>query len=336
MELTSFNTVYADKYDTIYYVSNGLIPVRDPSIDFTGTVSGNTQKALWSDYHDFEDLPQQFNPSAGYLFNTNHSPFKASGLADNLNPDNYPKSMNYLLRDNNRSARFREIMPETGTISYAQFKEIKYDGQLPKELNFRTNMESLFGLNPSKYPEIAKQIESINNWDKRSGIESEGAAVFAFVYYYWWDKFAENGRSFETTLTEAESVESLLAAKNHFKTHFGKESVTLGEYQKLVRGDKVLPLPGIDDVITAMRSLPWENGMRKGTQGESYIMMVRFGEGLPKIETINVFGASNDLDSPHFDDQTELFLDQKLKPMSLDKAEVLKTAKEIYNPGDKK
>lgn len=336
MELTSFNTVYADKYDTIYYVSNGLIPVRDPSIDFTGTVSGNTQKALWSDYHDFEDLPQQFNPSAGYLFNTNHSPFKASGLVDNLNPDNYPKSMNYLLLDNNRSARFREIMPETGTISYLQFKEIKYDGQLPEKLAFRTNMESLFGLNPSEYPEISKQIESINNWDKRSGIESEGAAVFAFVYYYWWDKFAENGRSFETTLTEVESVESLLAAKNHFQTHFGKESVTLGEYQKLVRGEKALPLPGIDDVITAMRSLPWENGMRKGTQGESYIMMVRFGGGLPKIETINVFGASNDPDSPHFDDQMELFLDQKLKPMSLDKAEVLKTAKEIYNPGDKK
>jgi acyl-homoserine-lactone acylase len=65
-------------------------------------------------------------------------------------------------------------------------------------------------------------------------------------------------------------------------------------------------------------------------------MMVRFGEGLPKIETINVFGSSNDPDSPHFDDQMELFLDQKLKPMSLDKAEVLKTATEIYNPGGKK
>jgi len=82
-----------------------------------------------------------------------------------------------------------------------------------------------------------------------------------------------------------------------------------------------------------MRSLPWENGMRKGVQGESYIMMVRFGEGLPKIETINVFGASNDPDSPHFDDQMELFLAQKLKPMTLDKAEVLKNAKRVYSPG---
>jgi acyl-homoserine-lactone acylase len=131
-------------------------------------------------------------------------------------------------------------------------------------------------------------------------------------------------------------VESLQAAKLHFETYFGKELVELGEYQKLVRGKKSLPLPGIDDVITAMRSLPWENGMRKGTQGESYIMMVRFGEGLPQIETINVYGANNDPESPHYDDQMELFLAQKLKPMSLDKAEVMKNAKRVYNPGVKK
>lgn len=334
MELTSFNTVYADKYDTIFYVSNGLIPVRDPSIDFTGTVSGNTKKALWTDYHNFKDLPQQYNPSSGYLFNTNNSPFKASGIADNLDPDNFPKSMNYLLRDNNRSTRFRELMPDTGRISYERFKEIKYDGQLPEKMAFRTNMESLFSLNPDQYPEIAKQIEVLNNWDKTSGIESEGAAIFTFVYFYWWDKFSESGRSWETTLSESESVESLQAAKIHFETHFGKELVTLGEYQKLVRGDKALPLQGIDDVITAMRSLPWENGMRKGVQGESYIMMVKFGEGLPKIETINVFGATNDPESPHFDDQMQLFLDQKLKPMTLDKAEVLKNAMRIYHPGE--
>lgn len=335
MELTSFNTIYADKYDTIYFVSNGLIPIRNPSIDFTGTVAGNTKKSLWTDYHDFEDLPQQLNPASGYLFNTNHSPFKASGLADNLNPDQYPKSMNYILRDNNRSTRFREIMPESEKISYERFKEIKYDGQLPEKLAFRTNMESLFDLNPGKYPEISKQIEAINSWDKNSGIESEGAAVFAFVYYYWWDKFAENGRGWETILTEAESVESLNAAKIHFQTYFGKELVNLGEYQKLVRGNKAMPLPGIDDVITAMRSLPWENGMRRGTQGESYIMIVRFGEGLPKIETINVFGASNNPDSPHYDDQMEFYLNQKLKPMSLDKHKVLENAKRVYHPVNK-
>jgi len=56
-------------------------------------------------------------------------------------------------------------------------------------------------------------------------------------------------------------------------------------------------------------------------------MMVQFGDGLPQIETINVYGASNDPESPHYEwSGWELFLAQKLKTMSLDKAEVMKNA----------
>ncbi|MFC3878685.1 penicillin acylase family protein [Algoriphagus namhaensis] len=333
MQLTSFNTVYADKNDTIFYVSNALLPVRNTEIDYTETSAGNSREALWDSYHSFSDLPQQINPSSGYLFNTNHSPFLASAYPDNLNLDDYPANMNYLRRDNNRSTRFRELMNDSTILSYQDFKRIKYDGQLPEKLAFRTNMEALFNLDEKDHPEISQQILAIKNWDKKSGIESEGAAVFAFQYYYWWEKFEQAGRSWETTLSEEEAAEGLRAAKVHFEKFFGKEIVTLGEYQKLVRGEKALPLWGIDDVITAMRSVPLKDGTRKGVQGESYIMMVRFGEGLPKIETVNVFGASNRPESSHYDDQMELYLKQDLKPMSLDKSEVYSNAQRIYHPG---
>ncbi|GMQ26974.1 acylase [Algoriphagus sp. oki45] len=334
MQLTNFNTVYADRYDTIFYVSNGLLPKRSPGFDYSGTVPGNTKKTLWTEFHTFSELPQQVNPPSGYLFNTNHSPFKASSYTDNLHPEDYPTEMGYILRDNNRSMRFRELMPDTGRISYEEFKRIKFDQTLPKKLDFRTDMEVLFQLVTLKYPELSEQIKTLATWDKSAGVESEGAALFAFIYYYWWDEFAKTGRSFETVLTEEEAIQGIQAAKTHFETHFGKSLVPLGEYQKLVRGDKALPLWGIDDVIAAMRSTPWENGMRKGAQGESYIMMVKFGDGLPEIETINVYGASNRPESPHYSDQMEYFLNRKLKPMSLDKETVLKSAKRIYRPGD--
>lgn len=334
VQLTSFNTVYADKYDTVFYVSNALLPIRNPKYEYTETVPGNTQETNWSSYHTFEDLPQYLNPTSGYLFNTNHSPFTASDSADNLDPNNFAEEMDFSRRENNRSTRFREIMPKEGLLSWEDFERIKFDDQLPEVLAFRTNMDALFSLDPEKFPEIKAQIETLKNWNKRGDINSEGASLFAFSYYYWWEKFEENGRKWETTLSEEEAAEGLLKAKEHFESHFGKELVTLGEYQKLVRGEKALPLWGLDDVITAMRSEPWKNGMRKGVQGESYIMMVRFGEGLPKIETINVFGASNRPDSPHYDDQMERFLARDLKPMSLDKKSVLKDAVRVYHPGE--
>ena len=131
--------------------------------------------------------------------------------------------------------------------------------------------------------------------------------------------------------------EDYAAAIDHTKTylleHFGKVAITLGEYQKLVRGKKSYPLGGVADVIAAMNSVPYENGQVKGNSGESYIMLIRYPEeGLPIIETVNVFGASNRPESPHYDDQIPLFLNQERKSMTLDIEEVKKNAKRIYHP----
>jgi acyl-homoserine-lactone acylase len=74
---------------------------------------------------------------------------------------------------------------------------------------------------------------------------------------------------------------------------------------------------------------------RKITGGDAYVAMVRFPkQGLPIIETVNTYGASAKEGSPHFDDQVPLFLQQKTKSMTLDKARVMATAKRIYHPGE--
>lgn len=334
MQLSNFNTIYADKYDTIFFVSNGLLPERTRGFDYSGTVPGNTRKTLWTEFHAFSDLPQQINPSSGYLYNTNHSPFKASSYSDNLNSENFPSEMGFNLLDNNRSLRFRELMLDSGKISWEDFERIKYDQKLPSTFAFQTDMSNLFHLDSAKYPDLEKQISTLKNWNKEAAIESKGAALFAFIYYYWWDEFVKARRSFEAKLSEAEAIQGIRVAKTHFETHFGKELVGLGEYQKLVRGNMVLPIWGIDDVLTTIRSTPWENGMRKAAQGESYILMVKFGDGLPVIESINVYGASNRPESPHYSDQMERFISRDLKPMTLDKSEVLRTAKRVYRPGE--
>jgi acyl-homoserine-lactone acylase len=232
MALPGFNTVYADRYDTIFYVSNALLPKRPDGIDFTGIVQGNSKKVLWEDYYAFRDLPQQTNPTSGFLYNTNHSPFKASAEGDNLKPEAYPKNMNYLLKDNNRSLRFRELMPDTGRLSYEQFKLIKFDKQLPDRLAYNVDLNPLLQLDSGKYPDIAMAIAALNTWDKKTEIDSKGAALFAFVYYYWRDKGLQSG-----VLSEQQAVEGIRKAVAHFSTHFGEELVGLGTYQKLIRGE---------------------------------------------------------------------------------------------------
>ncbi len=106
----------------------------------------------------------------------------------------------------------------------------------------------------------------------------------------------------------------------------------LGDYQKHVRGDKSIPLPGLPDVLTAMYSIAWKDGMVKGNQGESYIELVRFTKEGPIIESINTYGASAKKQSPHYTDQMEMFAEQKTKKMSLKKEDAYKNAIRVYHP----
>jgi acyl-homoserine-lactone acylase len=114
--------------------------------------------------------------------------------------------------------------------------------------------------------------------------------------------------------------------------YFGTVEVPLGRFQRLVRGNKELPLGGVPDVITSMWVSPYKNGRYKADAGESYIELVRFTPDGPIIESVSPYGTSNKPESKHYDDQMELFLNKKLKSMSMNKETILKEAERIYHP----
>ena len=331
--IAGFNTVYADKNDTIFYVSNGKIPIRNPKYDWSKTLPGNTSETLWNTFHPFEDLPQIINPKAGYLFNTNNTPFDATAADENLLPQNFDKTMGIETWENNRSMRFVELMKGKQKLSYEDFKSIKYDLQLPQKLSYFTDLSELFKLDPKAYPNLEKVIIKIQRWDKRANADNPDAAAYMLFFNYFKEKFARTGENYFKKLSVDECIEGLKHTNEHLLKYFGTLDVTLGDVQKLVRGNKELPISGIFDVISAMDTKPYINGKYKAQQGESYIALVQFSKtGLPEIETVNCYGASNHADSPHYDDQMEMFVNQKTKKMTLDKATVLKEAERIYSP----
>jgi acyl-homoserine-lactone acylase len=121
---------------------------------------------------------------------------------------------------------------------------------------------------------------------------------------------------------------------DYMQANFGNTDIALGDLQKLVRGNKEWPLGGFPDVLSPQWTMPIKNGRLKSIGGDGLIMFVRFAkEGLPKIETINVYGASAKPGNKHFDDQVEMYLKQQTKPMTLDKAEVYRNAERVYHPG---
>jgi acyl-homoserine-lactone acylase len=329
--ISGYNLVYADKRDTIFYLSNGKLPLRDSTYNWKGTLPGNTSKTLWTAYHPLRDLPQVLNPAAGYVFNTNHSPFNATASSDNIKEANYDKTMGYETWNNNRSVRFMEQVSELDKVSFADFKRIKFDLQLPKKLSFFTNADSLFLLDEKKNTDIADVIRILKEWDRRADTTSIGASIFMQTYYSLEAKLKKEGRAFGI-LTTAECRAALLETKNYFNTYFSSVNVPLGNYQRLIRGEKSVAVSGMPDVLAAMHADPLKNGQIKAKQGDAYIALVRFTKDGPEIESINCYGASADPKSPHYTDQMDLFVKQQTKKMSLNKLEVLSQAKRIYHP----
>lgn len=328
MAIPGYNLVYADRYDTIYYLSNGRIPVRDPKFNWRTTLPGNTGATLWNNLHPLNDLPQVLQPKSGFVFNTNHSPFHSTGGDDN--PVIKDPTMGYETLENNRSRRFIELLSGYDKVSYENFRKIKFDRHYPEKFAFPTNIDSLFMLDAAAYPAVSELITQLKQWDKCANAESVGAGTFLLLYKTITSAPQVYPRY--GTLTLSQCIAALTTVKAAMRKDFGRTDLSLGDIQKLVRGDKILPLPGLPDVLAPMYAVPYKKGMVKGTQGDAYVEMVRFTKNGPIIESMNVYGASARKDSRHFTDQMDLYVKQQTKPMTLNKEEVYKTAERMYHP----
>lgn len=328
MAIPGYNIVYADRYDTIFYVSNGKIPVRDTAYNWQTTLPGNTSATLWNSIHPFSDLPQVLQPKSGFVFNTNHSPFHSTEGPEN--PVIKFPSMGFETLENNRSKRFMELVSAEEKISYETFKKIKFDRQFPSQFAFPINIDTIFLLKAEYYPDVADIANILQQWDRNANAESVGAAIFLKVY----ENINKSRGKYSSTgiLTTDQVLLVLTEVKSQMIQLYGKLNVKLGDIQKLVRGEKELPQSGLPDVLAPIYSIPYKNGLVKANQGDAYIELVRFTKDGPLIESINTYGASARKQSPHYTDQMEMYANQQTKKMTLNKDEVYTNAKRIYHP----
>ena len=335
-QIPGFNVGYADKYDTIFYMSNGILPKRAEGYNWKGIVPGDTKETLWTEYHEIEDLPQVIQPKSGFIYNANHSPFKSTSAVENPSEKDYSERMGYETYDNNRSTRLIELIESYDKVSYEDFKDIKYDNSFPSKFSYNfMDINLIDEIELGNNHELFEIINEIQNWNRKTDINSIGAGLYGVLYYHLIYNYADQIRKLSSE-DKPVTKEIILSAASDIKPylieHFGKVKINLGEFQKLVRGDKELPIWGLPDVITAMSSRPYKDGKHKVFAGESYIGLVRFTKDGPLFESVISFGNSDDPTSEHYTDQMEMYSKFQTKKMTFDKEEIYSQAKSIYNP----
>ncbi|MGB0918503.1 MAG: penicillin acylase family protein, partial [Flavobacteriales bacterium] len=332
------NITYADKNDTIFFIANGKVPLRDPNYDWSKVLPGDTSATLWTEYLKVEDLAQSVNPKCGYVFNTNNDIYHHTSIDEMPDYRDFPKSIGYREgKQTNRGNRSEELLSALSSIDYEGLKKLKFDKQFPDSMVFLKNypIMELFSMNPADHPDLADIITKFNNWNfKGDSTDMNAACIFTMMYEMYHDNtFSVKDVRENDSIRQEFFLKNLRSTKARLVEHFGTIDIPLGTVQVLSRGGRDLAINGGPDAIRAVYCQKRDDGKLPMYVGDGLVQLVKFTDAGPEIESISPYGASNKAGAKHYTSQMDLFVAEKMKKMTLDKAEVYKNASEIYHPG---
>lgn len=351
---SSNNTVYADAEGNIAYFHGNFVPKRDVGFDYSQPVEGWNPKTDWQGLHTVDENILVLNPDNGWIQNCNSTPYTAA-LEFSPKKADYPY---YMSRDeeNFRGVHAIALLKNTKDITLDGLIALAHDPYLPafevlikglidannefddknpkffapmavlEAWDFRTSKESVamtlahfYGtryLKEGKYPEGLSQMERIHYWGEQSP-KGERRRIFEEVL----DQLTEDFGSWEIPWGEVNRYQRLNGDVRQVFDD-GKPSVPVGFAS------------GTWGALAAYGARYTADGTKKlyGTRGNSFVAAVEFGEKV-SAKTILAGGQSGDPNSPHFNDQTQKYLDVDWKDAAYYKEDVLARAKETYMPG---
>lgn len=332
-----FNIIYADKEGNTLMHSGGAVAKRDPKLNWMPPITSDDPAYNWTEILDFDQMPNVTNPECGYVYNSNNTPMHCTGDSCNWDAP-FPGIQTF---EYNRGERFGYLLAEMGERKFteADMNRVKYDASYHPTGTYAEKFKVMYSLDETKYPDIADAIRSMKAWNWSGSDITDVHAGLAMVVHDFL-RMEVNGPFAllmirNEPLSEEMAVGAIRKAKKLLlKTH-GSIDVPLGDIQRLARGDKSLPAHGLREVSRATDTkFDKKGGVFKVNGGDGYIQIARFSKNGTEVKSVNAYGASNHSDSPHFNDQMEMFTEHRYKSMPLDRAGVEKMAQRSYHPGE--
>ena len=328
--LPSINYIYADKQGNIAYVYNAQFPDRKEGPDWSGVLPGDDSSLIWKDYVPFDLVPKLYNPNAGYLYNANNTPFRATAANDNLKPADFPERMGIQTDMTNRAMRIEETYGEDRSITRDAFHAYKYDLAYSEHSRMAEIVAEILALDAQGDTDIAAAQDILRNWDRRTDVGNRGAALAVVAA----EPIVRAELRHETPPA---TLDRLTDTISHLKTHFGRLDPEWGEVNRFRRGEVDLPVDGGPDILRAIYGFPVEDGTLTAQGGDTLIMFVEWDRsGNLRSQSIHPFGSATlDRSSPHYADQAPLFVGMQVKPVRFTREELEPNVKESYRPGER-
>ena len=349
---SSNNTVYADAEGNIAYFHGNFVPKRDVRFNYEEPVDGSNPKTDWQGLHTVDENILVLNPENGWIQNCNSTPY-TSALEFSPKKENYP---NYMSKDqeNFRGVHAIELLTDRKGYTIDSLIQLAHDPYLPAFKALIPGLVKAYDASPKK--ELKEAIEVFRNWDYRTSKESVAMTLAHFYGNLSYQKAVRpiglnSMELVEYWGSDSPGTEKLAVFEETIKIlndDFGTWKMPWGEvnrYQRLNGDIRQAFNDGLPSIGVGFASGTWgalaaygarytAPGAKKiyGTRGNSFVAAVEFGDKV-KAKTILAGGQSGDPTSPHFDDQTEKYLNIDWKDAAYYREDVLKRAQETYTPG---
>ena len=326
--LPSINYIYADEKGNIGYVYNGLFPVRAEGRDWRLVQPGDRSDTIWHGYLPFDRVPQIWNPKSGYVFNSNNTPFEATGAQDALKPADFSPTMGIQTDMTNRAYRAQETFGADSAITAEAFRAYKFDLAFSDRSDVAREIAEVVKVDPESDSDLKSAQALLKSWDRRTNIGSRAAALAVLM---------RTEAAHSDTHLDVPPIDALRHAINTLKTHFGRIDPEWGQVNRMRRGQLELPIDGGPDIYRAVYGVAQKDGTLTAAAGDTLIMFVTWDKaGALSSDSINQFGSATlDSHSAHYADQTPLFVAMKTKPVLFTQSELAGNVEADYAPGDR-
>ena len=322
--------VAGDRDGNIFYVAFGKIPAQDHA-----------------GYLRFEELPQIENPASGFVQTSNEVPWLVSPEAsESIDPQFYWRHFQpgrpfdpEVNRGTWRGRRLTQVLSSQEKFTLEEIHRVAFDTYIGmagtlKNLIFAGYEENKGTLGALSEP-TAKAVEILRSWDNVSRKESTAMTIFKL----WFERYRKLGGSIRvgelkepTPEERRRAFQALRETVEFMLRQYGSVEVEWGRVHLLQRGDKLFPMGAAEfefqTVHIASATGPrsgqgrYENGIWYTNFGSSYMFMAELGRPV-RAWSVKPNSQTDDFNSVHSWDQSELFSKMEMKPLWFTEEEVL-------------
>jgi acyl-homoserine-lactone acylase len=341
--LPMFNICYADREGNVFYLFNGRFPERPAGYDWAGAVPGNTSATEWNHVLPECRLPFLLNPRGGYVQNCNSAPWYTN-LEQLLDRHGYPADLTPNI-NGLRQQLSLEMLEAQPRMTLDNVLVSKFNTKLLLADRVKGDLVRLARGQTVEGTNLDEAADVLQGWDNRVARESNGAVLFVRFWEHYHKSarrpFAVPWNERRPAATpsglgeEATARKALAAASREVKEKYGSLAVPWGTVHRLRRGKLDVPIGGAIGELGAFRVIaydrPGSDGLAIARGGDSFVMAVEFTSP-PTAYSILAYSESDDPQSPHFTDQSELFASEKWKRAWFTEAEIAQHLERSYHP----